>query len=98
MPTAASARSGAVTASASAAQITSNRRLPMSERPPDRHERLCRIEAMLVAPGLGPVAERLEGAGMRVGPHLALITRHRGQLGVERLGDVDPGVGGEAAR
>src|SRR5881397_2978011 len=98
MPMAAIASSGAASRSPTPAHTTSNRRLPMAQRPPDRHERLRRVEAVLVAPGLGPVAQRLEGAGMRVGPHLALVTRHGGELGVERLGDVDPRVGAEAAR
>src|ERR1041384_8764842 len=88
MPTMAISRTGAASRSPIAAQTTSNRRLPMPQRPPDCHECLRRVEAVLVAPGLGPVAQRLEGARVRVGPHLALVAGHRGELGLEGLGEI----------
>src|SRR2546429_5122966 len=98
MASAASASTGATSARPRAASTMSSRRFAMPPRPADGEEHLRRFQARLVAPGPGAVAERLERAGVRIGPHLALVARHGGDLGLERLGDIHPRVGHEAAR
>src|SRR5690348_10347815 len=98
IPTAASASSGAVTTSARPASSASTRRLTVMQRAPDGHEYFRRIEALLVAPGAGTVAQRLERARVRVGAQLALVARHRRDLLLERGRDVHPRVGREAPR
>src|SRR2546426_7156943 len=97
MPTAARATSGAATTAASAASTTSTRRLATAQRAADGHEHLGGLQTLLVTPRPGTVAQRLERAGVRIRPQLALVARHRGQLLLERRRDVHPGVGHEAA-
>src|SRR5438105_13810259 len=98
MPSAASASTGATSARPRAASTMSSRRFAMAARPADGEEHLRRFQAGLVAPRLGAVAERLERAGVWIRPDLALVARHGGDLGLERLGDIHPCVGHEAAR
>src|ERR1044071_1557093 len=90
--------SGAVTTSATAAQTMSKRRLTMMQGAAHGHEDLGRFDALLVAPRERAIAERVERAGMGVVAQLARVAGHRGELHLERRGDVDPRVGGEAAR
>src|SRR5690242_8544893 len=96
MPTAASASSGAATTSATPASSVSTRRLTVMERAPDGHVDFGRIEALLVAPRPGAVAQRLERSGVWVWSHFTLVARHRRHLLLERGRDIDPRVGGEA--
>src|ERR1051325_11135553 len=98
MPSAASASTGATSARPRAASTMSSRRFTIAARPAIGEEHLRRLQAGLVAPGLGAVAERVERAGVRIGPHLALVAGHGGDLGFERRGDIHPRVGNEAAR
>src|SRR2546430_3724397 len=98
MATAASASTGATSARPRAASTMSSRRFAMAARPADGEEHLRRFEAGLVAPRPRAVAERLERAGVWIRPDLALVARHGGDLGLERLGDIHPRVGHEAAR
>src|SRR5205823_3569065 len=81
-----------------AASTMSSRRFAMAARPADGEEHLRRFQAGLVAPRPGAVAERLERAGVWIRPDLALVARHGGDLGLERLGDIHPRVGHKAAR
>src|SRR3954466_12353577 len=90
--------SGAVMISASAAHTTSNRRFAMLECPAYGHEGFRGLEALLIAPGTGAIAQRLEWGRMRIGTELARVARHRGELVLERGGDVYPRIGGERAR
>src|SRR5204862_128789 len=94
IPSAASAS----TARPRAASTMSSRRFAMAARPADGEEHLRRFQAGLVAPRPGAVAERLERAGVWIRPDLALVARHGGDLGLERLGDIHPRVGHKAAR
>src|SRR4051794_37629408 len=71
MPMAAMARTGDVNTSATVAQQTSKRRFTMLQRPANGHEDFRGLEALLVAPGERPVAQRVEGARMRIGTELA---------------------------
>src|SRR5437879_2104177 len=96
MPTAARATSGAATTAASAASTTSTRRLATAQRATHSHEHLGGLQTLLVTPCPGTVAQRLERAGVRIRPQLALVARHRGQLLLECRRDVHPGVGHEA--
>src|SRR6266550_1992220 len=96
MPTAARATSGAATTAASAASTTSTRRLATAQRATHGHEHLGGLQTLLVTPRPGTVAQRLERAGVRIRPQLALVARHRGQLLLECRRDVHPGVGHEA--
>src|SRR6266513_6276875 len=98
IPTAATSRTGAATTRPSAATTTSNRRLATAEAPSYRHEHLGGVEAAVIAPGVGAMPQRVERAGMGVRADLALVARHRAQLLLERLGDVDPRVGDEGSR
>src|SRR5438034_3332815 len=98
IPTAARASRGAVATNAIAAHTTSTRRLTIADRAADGHEHLRRIETLLVSPGPRAVAQRLERAGVGIRTQLAFIACHRGELLVERRGDVHPGVRGERAR
>src|SRR5438477_1281486 len=95
---AASARTGATSARPRAASTMSSRRFAMAARPADGEEHLRRFEAGLVAPRPRAVAERLERAGVWIRPDLALVARHGGDLGLERLGDIHPRVGHKVAR
>src|SRR6266513_3693833 len=98
MPMAAMARTGDVNTSAMVAQQTSKRRFTMLQRPTNGHEGFRGLEALLVAPGERPVAQRVERARMRIGTELAGVTRHRSELHLERGGDVHPRVRGERPR
>src|SRR5438105_11178923 len=98
MPSAASASTGATSARPRAASTMSSRRFTIAARPAHGEKHLRRLETGLVAPGLGPVTKRIERARVRIGPDLALVARHGGDLGLERLGDIHPRVGHEAAR
>src|SRR5690242_11119933 len=95
IPTAARASSGAVTSSARPASSASTRRLTVMQRAPDGHECFRRVEALLIAPRAGAVAQCLERARVRVGAQLALVARHRRDLLLERGRDIHPRVGGE---
>src|SRR2546426_765127 len=90
------ATSGAATMAASAASTTSIRRLATAQRATHGHEHLGGLQTLLVTPCPGTVAQRLERAGVRIRPQLALVARHRGQLLLECRRDVHPGVGHEA--
>src|SRR2546430_17703459 len=98
MPSAASASSAAPSTRPRAASTMSSRRFTIAARPAHGEKHLRRLETGLVAPGLGPVTKRIERARVRIGPDLALVARHGGDLGLERLGDIHPRVGNEAAR
>src|SRR5436190_23351623 len=98
MPTAASAMSGAVTINATAAHEMSNRRFTMLQSSADGHEDFRGLEALLIAPGERPVAQRVERARMRIGTDFARVAGHCGELDVERRGDIHPRIGGERAR
>src|SRR5712671_7353455 len=98
MPIAARPIRGAVSTSATAAQQTSKRRFAMMQRTTHGHEGFGGLEALLIAPSVRAVAQRLEGARMGIGSELARVAGHRGELDVEGRGDVHPRVGGECAR
>src|SRR5256884_7658586 len=98
MLSAASASTGATSTRPRAASTMSSRRFTIAARPAHGEKHLRRLETGLVAPGPGPVAKRIERARVRIGPDLALVARHGGDLGLERLGDIHPPVGHEAAR
>src|SRR3989454_1412221 len=97
MPSAATASSGAATKSATLASAMSTRRLAIAQRPPDGDEHRGGLQTVLVAPGPCAMAQRLERAGMRVGPHFALVARHGRDLLLEGVGDLDPRIRDEAA-
>src|SRR2546429_4613003 len=98
IPTAATSRTGAATTRPRAATTTSNRRLATAEAPSYRHEHLGGVEAAVIAPGVRAMPQRVERAGMGVRADLALVARHRAQLLLECVGNVDPRVGNEGAR
>src|SRR5690349_1185319 len=98
MARAARPSTGATSARPSPASTTSMRRLAMAMDTSHGHENLGGVHAAAVAPRLGADAECLERAGMRISAQLGLITRHGGDLRLERLADVHPRVGNEAAR
>src|ERR1041385_5845678 len=98
MPPAATASSGAATSRRRPANSRSSGRLTIPQRPPDGHEHLGGLQAGLVPPGARPMAQRLERAGVGVRTDFARVTRHGGDLLLERLGDIDPGVGREGPR
>src|SRR5437660_4062695 len=98
MPRAARASRGAATIRAPAATMRSNRRLATAQRPPNGHEGFRRIETLLIAPRMSAVTQGLERAGMGIGAELAGIASHRLELALEGGGDIDPRIGGEAAR
>src|SRR5204862_497756 len=64
----------------------------------DGHEHLGGIHADLVAPRAAAIAQRVDRARMWVGSHFALIARHRAELLLERLRDIDPRIRDERAR
>src|SRR5207248_6584254 len=97
MASAAKASTGATSARPTAASTMSSRRFTIAARPAHGEKHLRRLEAGLIAPGPGPVTKCIERARVRIGPDLALVARHGGDLGLERLGDVHPRVGHEAA-
>src|SRR2546421_3957375 len=97
MPSAATASSGATSATPNAASTRSSRRLAMAVDAANGHEHLGGLHAALIAPRFGPVAQRVERAWMRIGTNLALVAGHRRELGVEGGRDVDPRVRDEAA-
>src|SRR5207248_7891068 len=98
MASAAKASTGATSARPTAASTMSSRRFTIAARPAHGEKHLRRLEAGLIAPGPGPVTKCIERARVRIGPDLALVARHGGDLGLERLGDIHPRVGHEAAR
>src|SRR2546427_623023 len=79
-------------------RVSATGRVIGAERASHGHENFCRLHATLIAPGVRAVAQRLEGARMRVGPNLALVAGHGTELLLERRRDVHPGIGDEAAR
>src|ERR1700694_6334864 len=98
IPSAASPNSGAVTTSATPAHTTSNRRFTIMQGSTNGHEDFGGVQALLVAPGARAVSQRVERAGMWIGAQLAGIAGHRGELDIERRGDIHPRVRGEGAR
>src|SRR3954447_24872757 len=66
MPIAVATSSGESTRRARAATRISKRRLAIAGNPPHGHEDLGSVQAHLVAEGLGPVLQGLQGAGVRV--------------------------------
>src|SRR6202165_1844711 len=98
IPIAASPNSGAVTTSATPAHTTSNRRFTIMQGSTNGHEDFGGVQALLVAPGARAVSQRVERAGMWIGAQLAGIAGHRGELDIERRGDIHPRVRGEGAR
>src|SRR5436190_2284407 len=97
IPIAATARSGAASARPSSPSATSSGRLTMAVDAPHGHEHFRSLHTVLVTPGDGAVSQRVERAGVGIGAKLALVARHRRQLGLEGGGDVHPHVGDEAA-
>src|SRR5438128_8402979 len=97
MPAAARTSTGAAATSASAARTTSSRRLTMASRAADGHEDLRGLKTVLIAPGARTMPQGFKGAGVGIGPHLALVACHGGDLVLQRGADVHPGVGDKAA-
>src|SRR2546423_8039964 len=97
IPIAATARSGAASARPSSPSATSSGRLTMAVDAPHRHEHFRSLHTVLIPPGDGPVAQGVERARMRISAHLALVARHGREFDLERVGDIHPHVGHEAA-
>src|SRR5438874_7593181 len=90
MASAAKASTGATSARPTAASTMSSRRFTMAARRAHGEKHLRRLEAGLIAPGPGPVTKCIERARVRIGPDPALVARHGGGLGLERLGGGHP--------
>src|SRR5438067_679259 len=98
IPSAAIASTGATSARPTPESTTSRRRLTMAVDLPHGHEHFRGLHAALLPPSLGAIAQGLERSRVRIGAQLGLVARHRGDLGLERLADVHPGIRHEAAR